>query len=765
MINPLHLQRQFLASTPPKKPFNPEDPKPKGAKVFLNSQDRIYGTTDNATFKINMPCEFTTSNIGLTLTNFIPNYPTGTDTGIVHINMVGVENPNSYSSRNQTTHRTIGTMNFDREGAPKDYPPAAMTANTTNITGQAYGNGTYIARSSSVYQNPNLAYDKNSNSQFASWGAAFGTYSNQTGVYIGSTTTPVDGSNVSGEWLDLETPQGIVITSYMIRGWPADGQGNVRSPNTFTIAGSTDGITYTRIDTRSNIDTLSNNDWRNTFTVSNNSNAFTRHRIIAHIVGNAGTNNFRSGFLINEMIYTAFATPQTPWSTITTTSSNDTTSPVNAFDYNSNTVWRTGDEYNSTTGVYQGTTFTTVDGSNMTGNWLQLQTAEPIVLQNYTITGDGNSNAVPNTFTLAASSNGTTYARIHTQSNINNWSAPWTFTFSNSNVPTSNSYTHYRLLTHTVGNGGSTGRTYIGIGEMRLRGFSNVGVDLNEFFIPPQPLSTNSSNQQGQPRGNGLYTASASTGSTTLAFNAFDYTLGGTVWTTSNLYNSTTGWYEGSNFTDVSGSNYTGEWVQIQTPYPVYLSFHDMAVSSSNTSLNTFTLAGSTNGSNFAVIHTIADVDNWGVPNWYRNFTACNNIPTPEPYTHWRLIVHRVGNSGQTNRTRPSVEVWQPRGFSSNRAYNFPPSNMTATTTTFSNLLTLANGTYNTVSSSNITTTNTSNTIPPTRLGQSNLNAEIVSTDRRVFDRPITLHLTSPSGLNLSTLCNWSAELSIRELP
>jgi hypothetical protein len=49
-------------------------------------------------------------------------------------------------------------------------------------------------------------------------------------------------------------------------------------------------------------------------------------------------------------------------------------------------------------------------------------------------------------------------------------------------------------------------------------------------------------------------------------------------------------------------------------------------------------------------------------------------------------------------------------------------------------------------------------------LGQSNMNAEVVSTDRRLFDRPITLHLTSPTGLNLSSLSNWSAELSIREL-
>lgn len=237
--NPLHQQRQFLASTPSKKPFNPEEQKPKTAKVFLNSQDRVYGTNANATFKVNMPCDFASSNVGITLDNFIPTYPTGTDQGIVHINMVGVENPYSYSSRTSTTHRTIGTFVLEGEGVAKEYPPAGMPANTTNFTTQPYGNGTYVARASSIWQQPHLAFNKTYDA-FSAWGAAFGTYQSNTGVYIGSNTTLVDNSNVSGEWLELETPQSIVIDRYAIRGFPQGGQGDVRSANTFTIAGSTD---------------------------------------------------------------------------------------------------------------------------------------------------------------------------------------------------------------------------------------------------------------------------------------------------------------------------------------------------------------------------------------------------------------------------------------------------------------------------------------------------------------------------------------------
>lgn len=305
-----HLQKQFKVSTQQEYPFEPEKEIPKTAKIYLNSQDRMFGTNNEATFKVNMPCNFTSSNVAITLTNFIPTYPSGAEAGIVNVNMVGVENPNSYSSRNNSTHRTIGTFALMGETVPREYPPVAMSANTTNITGQTYGNGTYIARASSTWAAPSAAFNKNANS-FQAWGADFGTYNPNTGAYVGSNTTLVDGSNVSGEWLDLETPQGLVVNQYVLRGWPQFGQGDVRSPNTFTLAGSTDGSNYTRIDTRSNITTIDTNNWMNTFTLPNNRGMFNHHRIITHITGNSNTNNFRSGCLIAEMIYTGFNNPQT----------------------------------------------------------------------------------------------------------------------------------------------------------------------------------------------------------------------------------------------------------------------------------------------------------------------------------------------------------------------------------------------------------------------------------------------------------------------
>lgn len=737
------------------------DEQPKTAHIYLNSQDKMSGTNDNATFKVNMPCDLKTDKLNLSLVNFIPTYPTNVAGGIVSVNLLGADTPYTYSSSNQNTHSTLGVFPLS-DGRLLEYPPSAMTANTTNITGQSYGNGNYTASITSA-QNGQAwnAFNKQYDGFLVR--TAFcneNIYNSITGFYAGtaSNSTTMSGSNYFGEHLTIVLPSNIILTRY---DYTSHIEPLTRCGNTWVVGGSTDGINWTLLDTRSNVFWTTSNETQSFF-LSNNTIPFNNYRMLVTRVGNSNQPQYREDCGIAEWrLFGYNNSAQVGLTTIST--SNFTTSPVNAFDYNSNTSWRTGSVYNSSNGVYSGTNSTLVDGSNMTGEWIELQTAQQINLQNYTIVADANALTVPNTFTMAVSSNGTNYTRLHTQSNINDWTAPWVKTFNNSNLPASNAYNRYRILTHTVGNSGSSGRSNVGIAEIRLNGFSNVGTDLTPFFIPPQPLTTTSSNQTGQPMGNGTYTTSASTGSTTPSWNAFDYNLGGTVWTTSNLYNSTTGFYEGSNFTDVAGSNFTGEWVQIQTPYPVYLSFYDIACSSSNTSINTLSLVGSTNGSNFALIHTIPYVGDWGTGISYKNYTSCNNIPTPEPYTHWRLIVHRVGNSNISNgRTRPSIEVWQPRGYSSNRPYNFPPSSMTSTTTTFSNLLTLANGSYTVSSSSNTVTF--SNTILPTRLGQCNLNCEVITTDKTMFNRPITLQLSSPTGTALSNIGNWSCQIAVKEM-
>lgn len=315
-----HLQKQFKVSTQQEYPFEPEKEIPKTAKIYLNSQDRMFGTNNEATFKVNMPCNFTSSNVAITLTNFIPTYPSGAEAGIVNVNMVGVENPNSYSSRNNSTHRTIGTFALMGETVPREYPPSALTGSPTNLTGQTYGNGTYTLSASTSAQAPWLAFNRNSNGN-NNWGSRFvqsnglWEYNFSNGIYAGATsffTTNVDGSNVSGEWLNIQLPTPIVLQEYRIQGNPVIGQGDLRSPNTFTLAGSMDGTNFNRIDTKSNIDWWgSNNTYWNTFATPLNTASYSNYRLIVHRVGNSNTTSFRNGVQVNEMILVGLSNPQT----------------------------------------------------------------------------------------------------------------------------------------------------------------------------------------------------------------------------------------------------------------------------------------------------------------------------------------------------------------------------------------------------------------------------------------------------------------------
>jgi hypothetical protein len=120
---------------------------------------------------------------------------------------------------------------------PTTLPPSAMTADSTILC-----NDTYIASSSSGsnpwYAFGKLTYNGNASRLFQS--AA--NYDN-TGTYIGSSSTTSSGTIYTGEWIQLQIPNPTLIGSY----WINSTQGS--SPYTvWTLAGSTDGSTWTTVD-------------------------------------------------------------------------------------------------------------------------------------------------------------------------------------------------------------------------------------------------------------------------------------------------------------------------------------------------------------------------------------------------------------------------------------------------------------------------------------------------------------------------------------
>lgn len=148
------------------------------------------------------------------------------------------------------------------------YPPVALTsAADTNlnginasqtVSGQLYGNGAYSVTASSYYIPDNNAYPWQvfdaSDGTGTAWTPGGTFYMGTGGLYSGTVTTTVSGSSVAGEWIQIKLPEAIVLRYYYLHTWLELS----RFPISFVLAGSTNGSTWTTIDSKTGIATTAN---------------------------------------------------------------------------------------------------------------------------------------------------------------------------------------------------------------------------------------------------------------------------------------------------------------------------------------------------------------------------------------------------------------------------------------------------------------------------------------------------------------------------
>ena len=180
----------------------------------------------------------------------------------------------------------------------QQYPPAAMTGDTTVLSGQPYGNGTYIASASSSLSGswPAYAAFNYGTGSTDAWHDTGALYNPSTGVYTGSASTTVSSAAVLGEWIQLQLPSAITVKSIGIA--PRTTY-SFRLPRSFVLAGSNDGTTWTTVMSNSSI-YYQNRDTFFWFTV-NASTAYSYYRLIIREVNN-GTDSVNIGefrFLAN----------------------------------------------------------------------------------------------------------------------------------------------------------------------------------------------------------------------------------------------------------------------------------------------------------------------------------------------------------------------------------------------------------------------------------------------------------------------------------
>ena len=203
-------------------------------------------------------------------------------------NIVLSANPTFTGTINVSTMSTAQTTQSNTFA----FPYFGFTSNTCTVS---YGPlpGTYIALSSPDNTNAYTVFDKQATTDNT---ATVNTlYSNSN--YVGSTFTTVGSSNYYGEYWQLQTPSSVIIKSYVIRAVSASWY---RSPCVFSLVGSTNGSTWSLIDTQTNI--FWTTEQFRTFSVPSNTTAYSYYRIIVNKT--AGD----SWVAMNEMYFNALST-------------------------------------------------------------------------------------------------------------------------------------------------------------------------------------------------------------------------------------------------------------------------------------------------------------------------------------------------------------------------------------------------------------------------------------------------------------------------
>ncbi|KAI9004207.1 hypothetical protein BC832DRAFT_540326 [Gaertneriomyces semiglobifer] len=397
------------------------------------------------------------------------------------------------------------------------FPPLSMTSNSTIISNQAYGNGTYVASTSSIFSSTYQPY-----AVFAAGGGwyseATSGYDVTTGLYAGSQTTIVNSTNIAGEWVQIQMPVGIFLTSFDISGSST----YIRNVRDFALVGSNDGSTFIHV-LSSTISSWINGQMQTVnVQTPTTTKPFKIYRLIIRSVSGLNsaycyvgrlvfngtpvsmdirgtisanqvvTENLvcsggvqMNGLTLQDDVLSIATFPDIPMTGALTGQYTTSSSSVysgtwtawkiyNPYVSDNNNTWFSANDTYSTNGSYIGTASTTVDGSAVSGEWVQLGMQTSIALTSVYIaspTAASSQYFDIKDFVLAASNDNSTWKQV--TSGTFNWSSSTTNGLLRelNIVITTNppAYQSYRLIAKSI-IGDSTGAKYAQIYALKFKG-------------------------------------------------------------------------------------------------------------------------------------------------------------------------------------------------------------------------------------------------------------------------------------------------------
>jgi hypothetical protein len=377
-----------------------------------------------------------------------------------------------------------------------------VTGNTGNT---AYQNGTYFITESSEYSTSFSAWKAfNGNvGNVYNYQSATGNYNTSGGSYTGSTSTSlVNSTSVSGEWIQILYPYSFVLNSYTL---VLNGDGS--SANSWVIVGSNDGSSWVTLDTKTLIAPQAGTSVLFTTSVTNTVSYNYYRFIITKLTG-----GFSYGGVVSLNLYvptadiplaTYFTPTSAPFTSASLTIAGDTNTKKNGlYIVSSSSIYGSGfNAFNSFNGLItdiawlsvsgsyinnaasasSGTAYssgafsTTISGTAYIGEWLQIQLPSAITLASYNLLGRLNpgdpGKTSPKIWYIAGSNDGSTWTMIDSQSVSSSF---WTTylnskTAKNLTVSSGLSYSYYRIVVNAIFDSNSQ-FIYAGINQFNLIG-------------------------------------------------------------------------------------------------------------------------------------------------------------------------------------------------------------------------------------------------------------------------------------------------------
>ena len=560
-------------------------------------------------------------------------------------------------------------------------PPYSMTANTTTFAGNSIYDGTYILTASKTeWNNIYNAFDDIYGNNTKTWSA--GPYYNvSTGAYISSASTTVSGVTQSGEWIQIQLPNPIVLYSFSLNHWWQDGNYGAKS---FLIAASNDNSTWTNI--YDNTNATFTYGTSQTFLVTGSSVAYIYFRLICRAT--SGITPCAYWFLDQWKLYTnasnlnlmkfppAPLTADTPV-TFTTVNAKNWYNVMSYGLYSGSfTPVLTESDPNVQLRLTDGITNNVSTYCYVTGQPVMNYSSFTLSFQLYA------SNVNSGEFVKIYFGNGGYVVefvfeilnyqgiRINTTSvsypvvSATNWyNSTWHDIRIEYNRGPTNTWTMFfnetQIIQYSDPNWYNTPGGQWGFHAYNTTTKFDSYIRKLEMTIAPVSLP-------GTSVVSGSYIASASStyylaGLPSYAFNdSLKNTSNDTQWHSGLNYNISNGLYTGAVSTTVSGTSYSGDWLQLQTPNPLVLRSFSICGRQAGSlfsvrSPRNFVMAGSNDNSTWSLLHTATGVSDWTASDKYFICNGGSNVASK--YTYFRLITMAIGNSGSFGGNSNCVNI------------------------------------------------------------------------------------------------------------